>query len=310
MPRALKPSLWWLILPGLAALALLQGRPRNRQPVHQAEWLQAGDALLRTVRAGNGDTTVFLIHGFGESLFTWRAVVDPLAIRHRVVAVDLPGFGGSTKPDASYALGPMTDRLSDFLDRWTAGPVVIVGHSMGGELAAALALARPDRIKAVVLIAPAGWGVGLGGIADTMYPTKARAIGWYLSSRAFVLPEHDDDWLGEPDSMASYSLVGDSTYRRAASRVLQQFDFRALRDRFGSLTQPVQLIWGTLDPVIPFVLADSVATAIPCVRKTVLDGALHRPQVEIPDRVTAIVIAFMGDPSCKTENLPPTSISK
>jgi len=296
MRSALKPSLWWLIVPVLALVTATLDRPRSTHAVHQAEWLRAGDAELRTVRAGVGEPTLVLIHGFGESLLTWQAILDRLAERHRVIAFDLPGFGGSSKPDASYDLPTMVARLSDFLDRWTSGPVVVVGHSMGGELAAALAIERADRIKRVVLIAPAGWEVGLGGIADTMYPEKARAISWYLSSRAFILPEHDLDWLGEPDSAATYTLVGDPEYRRAATRVLEQFDFRGLRESFGTIRQPTLLLWGTLDPVIPFALADSIHGAIPCSGLVTFPNALHRPQVEIPDAVADALERYLRAP--------------
>src|SRR5207248_8172184 len=126
--------------------------------LNRAEWLDAGDTRVRAVRAGAGDTTVLLLHGFAESLFTWRSILDPLARTYRVVALDLPGFGGSEKPDVPYTLDAMTERLSRFLDRWTQGSVVVIGQSMGGALAAALALRRPDRVVAVVLIAPAGAG--------------------------------------------------------------------------------------------------------------------------------------------------------
>lgn len=273
-------------------------RPRTARPAHRAEWLTANDTQLRTLRAGRGDTTLFLIHGFGESLFTWRAVVDPLAAHYRVVAVDLPGFGGSNKPDASYSVDSMTARLSNFLDRHIQGPVIVVGHSMGGQLAAALALARPDRISAAVLIAPAGYGLGLAGIADTITAEKATAIGWYLASRAMLLPEHDDDWLKEPDSAASYTLMTDPNYRRATAQILDEFDFRSLRTRFGELRQPVLLVWGTLDPVIPFALADSIRALLPCGRLVPLSGALHRPQVETPDTVTSLILGFAKHPGC------------
>lgn len=299
MPATVRFSRWWLVAPALVAMVVLLDRPRQTTALHRAEWLAAADVRVRTVRAGTGDTTLFLLHGFGESLLTWRSVFDRLAQRYRVVAIDLPGFAGSEKPEASYSLEAMTVRLVSFLDRWIDGPTIVVGHSMGGELAAALALARPERVKAAVLIAPAGWTVGLGGIADTMYPTKAQAIGWYLSSRAFLLPEHDLEWMGEPDSAARYTLMGDPAYRHATARMLQEFDFRGMRDRFGEVQQPVLLIWGELDPVIPFAVADSLATRLPCSRLLSLPTGLHRPQLELPDTVAAEVLRFSGDPSCQ-----------
>lgn len=290
-------SRWWIALPLLGALWIMLDHPRPR-PRHQAEWLDAGGTPVRTIRAGQGDTTLVLLHGFGESLTTWRAVFDPLAARTRVVALDLPGFGGSGKPDTGYSLAAMTNRLSRFIDAWTTGPLVLIGHSMGGELAASLAIARPDRVRLLVLIAPAGYRIGLGGIADTMYPSKAATVGRYLGLRSFITPIHDPAWLGEPDSVANYDLTGDPRYRRAAARVLQDFDFVALRNRFGEITQSTLLIWGGNDPVVPFSVGDSVARLIPCVHFTPLATAFHRPHAELPDTVLAILRRFLDQPAC------------
>ncbi len=285
---------WWLIVPLVGGLGGFLDQPRP-EPVHRAEWLDVDGVRLRTVRAGTGDTTLVLVHGYGESLTTWRSLFDRLAEDYRVIALDLPGFGGSDKPDSSYSLAAMTQRLSRFLDRWTeeGGPVVMVGHSMGGELAASLALLRPDRIKMLVLIAPAGYRIGLGGIAHTMSVGKARTIGKYLALRSFITPIHDPAWLGEPDSLAHYDLTSDGAYSRAASRVLEEFDFRALKDRFDEIPQPTLLIWGGMDPVVPFSVGETLAREIPCVQFLPLPGAWHRPHAETPDTVLASVRRFM-----------------
>jgi len=288
---------WWLIAPLLAFLWAMLDRPRPK-PIHQAEWLDAGGVLVRAVRAGQGDTTLLLLHGYGESLTTWRAVFDPLASHARVVAIDLPGFGGSAKPDVPYSLPALTERLSRFIDRWTTGPLVVVGHSMGGELAAALALARPDRVKLLVLIAPAGYRIGLGGIAGSMTPSKARTIGRYLALRSFITPIHDPAWLGEPDSSATYDQTGDTSYSRVAARVLEEFDWVGLRSKFHELLQPTLLIWGGLDPVVPFSVGDTLSRTIPCVRYLPLPNAFHRPHAEIPDTVISAIRGFLAKRDC------------
>jgi pimeloyl-ACP methyl ester carboxylesterase len=299
MPGSLRRGLsgWWIALPLLAGLLMLLDRSLPR-PRHRAEWLDAGGTLVRAVRAGQGDTTILLIHGFGESLTTWRAVFDPLAARAKVVAIDLPGFGVSQKPDTLYSLGAQTERLSRFIDRWIEGPLIVMGHSMGGELAASLALARPDRIGLVVLVAPAGYRIGLGWIIDTMYPRKAATVGRYLGLRSFITPIHDPAWLAEPDSAANYDLTGNPEYTRAAARVLQEFDFVGLRGRFQDLSQPTLLVWGGNDPVIPFAAGDSIAQLIPCVRFVPLAAAYHRPHAELPDTFLAIVWDFLAKPRC------------
>ena len=296
-PLRFRFSSWWIVLPLLFALWIMLDHPTPR-PLHRAEWLDAGGSAVRTVRAGEGDTTILLIHGFGESLTTWRAVFDPLASRARVIALDLPGFGASSKPDTVYSLSVMTERLSRFIDKYATGTLVVMGHSMGGELAASLALARPDRVKLLILIAPAGYRIGLGWIIDTMYPRKAATVGRYLGLRSFITPIHDPGWLGEPDSMVNYDLTGDRAYERAAARVLQDFDFVGLRDRFKDIVQPTLLIWGGNDPVVPFSAGDTISRLIPCVRYTPLATAFHRPHAEVPDTVLAIIRGFLRDPSC------------
>lgn len=293
----IRPSQWWVVVPLLAALWIVLDRQRPKAP-HVAEWLDAGGAKVRAVRAGKGDTTLLLLHGYGESLTTWRAVFDRLAAHSKVIAIDLPGFGGSAKPDTSYSLAALTTRLSSFIDQWTSGPVVVVGHSMGGELAASLALARPDRIKVVILIAPAGYRIGLGGIADSMYPAKARRLGRYLAYRSFITPIHDPGWLAEPDSVADYDQTGDTAYAKSAARVLEDFDFRGLRDRFSQLVQPTLLIWGGNDPVVPYPVGDTLSRLIPCVRFVAFPTAFHRPHAETPDTVLSVIQTFLRNPVC------------
>ena len=294
---SLRKPRWWLIAPGLAALWALLDRPLPG-PLHQAEWLDAGGVSVRSIRAGAGDTTLLLLHGYGESLTTWRAVLDPLAGLARVIAIDLPGFGVSAKPDVPYTLEAQTGRLAMFVDRWTTGPLVVVGHSMGGQLAAALALARPERVRLLVLIAPAGYRIGLGGIAGNLTPGRARTIGRYLALRSFITPIHDPGWLGEPDSAARYDQTLDPSYRRSAARVLEDFAFEGFRDGFGRLTQPTLLIAGGLDPVVPFSVGDTLSRLIPCARFLPLPKAFHRPQAEVPDTVIAAVRQFMRTPGC------------
>ncbi len=288
--------LWaWLVVGG--TLVFTVDRPPASAPRHAAEWLDAGGFTLRTVRAGAGDTTLLLLHGYGESLMSYRTVFDRLARHYRVVAPDLPGFGLSDKPDKPYDFPSMQRRLQDFLERWTQGPVVVVGHSMGGQLAAGLALAEPERVVAVVLLAPAGYG--LSPLVDTLTDSSSNFVGWVNLALGYVLPLHDPSWLQEPAERASYNPLSDPAYRTAATRVLREFDFRALRGRFGEIRQPVLLIWGTKDPTIPYEVGERIADLIPCNRFVTLPSTLHRPHQSLPDEVAAEIEQFLRAPRCQ-----------
>jgi pimeloyl-ACP methyl ester carboxylesterase len=269
---------------------------RPARPIHQAEWLRADDIEVRAVRAGQGDTTLLLLHGYGESLMAWRATFDLLAAHYKVIAIDLPGFALSDKPGAPYDLASYQRRLGDFLARWTSGPVVVVGHSMGGELAAALALDHPDRVVAAVLLAPAG--NGLSPIYSDAKGLKTDLRGWVATILSTALPPQDPAWLAEPPDRANYAPASDPAYRAAAIQVLRDFDFTALKDSLALIRQPVLLIWGRQDPTIPFDIGESVAVRLPCRRFVPLDHVLHRPHQTNPDTVLSEIETFLAHPGC------------
>jgi pimeloyl-ACP methyl ester carboxylesterase len=289
----------WIIASLLLVGALvLTDRQRQPRPPHRAELLQAGETRVRTLRAGHGDTTLVLLHGYGEHLLTWRGVLDPLAAGHRVIAFDLPGFGGSEKPDRPYTLGMMASEVAGFLDRWTRGPVVLVGHSMGGAVAARVAMDRPDLVEALVLIAPAGLRIGLGPITHDATPARATAIGLWEAARAFVTPVHDPEWMAEPPGMAEYNPTTDPAFRRSTGRALVEFDFQGIGEGFRQIRQPTLLIWGTGDPVIPIEIGEEVADLIPCRQWVRLERTLHRPQAERPDTVVSLLRSFLANHAC------------
>ncbi len=213
-----------------------------------------------------------------------------------MLALDLPGYGLSQKPDVAYDLDFYRRWLGAVLAQETTGPVVVVGHSMGGELAAALALDHPERVVAAVLLAPAGEGIS-PLLSDTASIASPAAL-WVATAIAFVLPVHDSTWLRETDSALAYSTVGDSLAERATRRVLERFDFSALRGRFTGIRQPVLLLWGRHDPTIPIELGEQIAAELPC-RRFVSLATLHRPHQTLPDTVTHEMAAFLANPRCQ-----------
>src|SRR5258708_14811590 len=104
---------------------------------------------------GRGPALV-LIHGmFGDHL-DWEPVLEGLAERHRVIAVDLPGFGESLKPDIDYDVCVFTLALAELLDRLGIERAVFAGNSFGGQIAMAFALEHPERVEKLVLITTGG----------------------------------------------------------------------------------------------------------------------------------------------------------
>ena len=297
---------WLVIASLLAGLIVLLDRRSTDRPPHEAEWLSADDVMVRTVRAGTGDTTILMFHGYAESLMAFQPMFDRLAAGTRVVAVDLPGFGLSDKPQTSYDLASYLRRMTAFIDRHVPPPgaIVLVGHSMGGEVAAAVALERPDRVVGLVLIASAGWG--LSPATMSVVSEGADVVGWINAVfGGLVVPLHDSEWLAEPAERRRYDPLLDPAFRAASAQVLNEFDFAALRTRFGDIRQPTLLIWGERDPTIPFAFGEAMDDAIECSRMITIRRTMHRPHQTEPDIVAEAIEHFLDDPpACRSEVSP------
>ncbi len=114
---------------------------------------------LRYLELGEGDgVPVLLVHGFGADLNTWMFTQPALAAGRRVVALDLPGHGGSAKEVGGGNAESLTDAVEGAFGALGLEQVHLVGHSMGGAIASLAALRRPERVASLTLIASAGLG--------------------------------------------------------------------------------------------------------------------------------------------------------
>jgi pimeloyl-ACP methyl ester carboxylesterase len=288
-----------LTIAGAAALVFTAtdaGLPAARlQPVS----VRAGSLALRVVRSGRGEAIV-LVHGFGESLVTWRSVFTRLADSADVVALDLPGHGLSSKPASGYATDSLAADLIEALDALGIERAVLVGHSLGGAIAAATALRAPERVAGLVLIDPA-ISVARSMLPDSLaQPTGPgdavrHAIAEYEAQRSRFTSVHDPGWLRESDTALAYLPALDPAYRPALAATLREFDFRYLTpERAARLRMPVLLIWGQFDPLLPVENGRRLAALLPRARLVVVPRCWHRPQVERPDTVARLIARFLG----------------
>ena len=119
--------------------------------------LDAAGSRLRYLELGSGEgAPVLLLHGFGADLNTWMFNQPVLAEGRRVLALDLPGHGGSRRDVGAGDGAALSQAVEGFLTALDLGPLHLVGHSMGGAIAVLLAARRPDLVRTLTLIAPAG----------------------------------------------------------------------------------------------------------------------------------------------------------
>jgi len=117
------------------------------------DWIEVEGIRVRRVEEGGGDPVV-LLHGWGASHRIFDQAIPKLAERYRVIAIDWPGFGDSENPKAPYTIDWYSKFLGRMLDVLSLESPTILGHSMGGAIAAKFAIENPGRIRSLLLVCP------------------------------------------------------------------------------------------------------------------------------------------------------------
>jgi len=249
---------------------------------------------------GEGPPLV-LLHGVGTSRVVWRGVMPALAERRLVVAPDLPGFGASPPVGRGFDLDHVADALADALpERFD-----LLGNSLGGAVALVVAHRHPERVRSLVLAAPAGLAPRGGPI-----PAVAGRVGFAIGrTRRAAAPA----LAGRPITrrlllagivVDTKRVSGEDARRmmngsRGATRISEAIAavVRAdLRPRLGELAMPVAFVWGDRDRVIPYGTLRALRAYVPDARCEVLPGCGHVPQLERPADFVAAVERLITDP--------------
>ena len=253
---------------------------------------------LRYVRKGEGPP-VLLLHGIASSLYTWKDVLPALAAHHDVIAMDFPGFGDSAIP--APASGERTLRsVVGLMDRLGIARASVVGNSLGGAIAVALAARHSDRVDRIVLIDPAGYN-----FAPSDRPFLLRVAGAIPAPVLEALPVRPmvavglrqvfhDDSLVTPDKIAEYVAP---MRRPGASGALHGLLLGTDDLHFPGVIRevrvPTLILWGRYDTWIPPRDADRFAADIPGARVLMMEAG-HMPQEERPAETAARVEEFLG----------------
>lgn len=240
--------------------------------------------------AGVG-TPLVLLHGFGADLNSWMFLQPALAEGRRVIALDLPGHGGSSKEVGAGDAGSLAEAAEGALHALGIEGVHLVGHSLGGAVAVHLAKRRPNEVKSLTLIASAGLGPEIN---STFIDGFIRASRRREAQEVLSLLVHDP-------SLLSRRMVEDVLrYKRldgvvaALERIAETF-FEGgrqkldLKAEIAALKMPVEIIWGREDRIIPVAHAEGLRGKHPV---HILDGVGHLPHMEKAQEVAAFLKAF------------------
>ena len=284
------------VLDDLAARAravIDAGLPEDDGAGPVVETVEAGGRKVSYAGAGDSGDVVLLVHGYGGDRNSWLFLQEPLAARHRVYALDLPGHGTSAKDVGDGSVDLLADAVLGVLDAVGSDRAHLVGHSLGGAVVLAAAARSPGRIASLTLFAPAGFGPSINagyvrGFAAAQTRRELKPlVGQLFADEQLVTRQVVDDLL------AYKRLDGvDAALAALAETLLdgdeQRIDSAAAVRALGGVV-PVTVVWGGADRIIPAEQASSVAAVAPGAAVRVIDGAGHMPHMERPAEAQAAV---------------------
>lgn len=293
------------IVVGLCVIALIanmfwvDSRTRKAAPRDGGQVIDTQIVPANITIEGVGPTIV-LIHGFGAAIDWWDDIAPGLAADHRVIRIDLIGHGGTMAPRSGYSIERQAMLVSGLLDRLGVDRFTVIGHSMGGEVATALAEINPQRIERMILIdSPARSESAEFTIMTGVY--FQRPLGEVLS----YLESDDAIRRGLAQGFAPGFTVPDmfvddvkqltySAFRQAHDESVTYRKTKPPYERIAALKPlpPLLAIFGTRDAIIS---PDDAKffERVPGAKVTMIEGAGHSPMVESPTKVLELIRSFL-----------------
>jgi pyruvate dehydrogenase E2 component (dihydrolipoamide acetyltransferase) len=258
----------------------------------QPETVEVGGRTLQYLKIGEGERPpVLLLHGYGGDINIWAFNQEALAeVGRTVYALDLPGHGQSSKDVGEGNLGSFVDAVAGFLDEMGIEKAHLVGHSMGGAVAGSFALAHPDRVASLVLIASAGLGEEInaeyieGFIAANRRREMKNTLGRLFANPDLVTRDLVNDVLRfkRMDGV-------DEALRATADKVFPEGKQADLPDLSG-LDTPILAIWGQVDQICPVSHSENLPDGA---RVEILEDTGHMPQMEAAGQVNRLIGEFL-----------------
>jgi pimeloyl-ACP methyl ester carboxylesterase len=280
-----------LRLAGLAMAALVSGcapsfydgvppgAPKN------ALYADIGGTRIRFVDQGEGPPVV-LVHGFASALDTWRGVMAELSKKHRVLALDLKGFGWSSRPAGDYSPQAEAQLVLALMDQRNIPSAAVVAHSWGASVALAMTLAAPERVTRLALYD--AW------VYEEQLPST------FLWARAGIVGEalFDVFYSERPDEKMARAFYDPETYvsERFVEEVERALDrpgtvaaalaavrgqrYADVQKQYAGIKQPVLLLWGREDQVTLLSYGERLAHELPHARLVVYPHCGHMPMIE------------------------------
>lgn len=218
----------------------------------------SNDIKLAYYEVGSGSKTIIFIHGLGSNMLAWKKNIEKLKGEYHCIAIDLPGYGKSSKNPHSGLMSFYADVVIEFANILKLDKIILAGHSMGGQISLVAALEYPERIDKLILVDPAGFEQFHPGqrlwFKDVMTPdlvrlTKVDAIEVNLATNFYNMPK--DAQFMIDDRIAIRTAEDFEFYCLAVSQSVTGMVDEPVYDKLDQINVPVLVFFGENDNLIP-----------------------------------------------------------
>lgn len=299
------------LLIGLIALLVINTFVVNAETKDAEVTIDGGEIIslpggdVQVYEEGDGDgAPIVLLHCYSCSLHWWDRLAPLLAEDHRVIRIDLLGHGGSQKPSSGFSITDQAELVAGTLDRLDVQGAVVVGHSMGFDVAVELAGQASQLVDRVVNLdeGPSEDDCSVPFLAKLGYaPVIGQAI-WRLSPNFAIEDAYSDafapgfeiaDGFPNPDQVINdYNAMTYTSFKQAADANTDYVKAIPLDQRLRQIPVPLLSIFGDEDQICDPGSSQDAYAAVPGAQVETVKGAGHSPNVEKPDETAALIENF------------------
>lgn len=248
------------------------------------------------------------IHGLGGWLRNWAPNLHAAtALGYRCVAVDLPGFGASDKPDVAFDMPYFRGVLTAWMDALEIERATFIGNSMGGMIALAMAVRNPERVDRLVLVDAAGvhrlprTALALSvNVAGALLRNGGNMTRTIRAMRRWVFEQESPELLAELRLEYAKYEDEDAPARRERVRAWRRALWHIMRTEYRpwlpTISAPTLVMHGKQDKLVPIEAASILHREIPHAKLAAFDHCGHVPQMEVPDKFNASLAEFLAEP--------------
>lgn len=306
MKKRILVSLLCLVLTSLTAQRISE-KVTYHLPVKS---IKINSETIAYTDEGDGDKTLLFVHGLSSNLDSWKKNIKGLRSDFRTISIDLPGYGKSSRSKTDYSLAEYAGMLIDVVDQLNLKNVILVGHSMGGQIAMHSVIENPDAFEKLILIAPAGIETFTEQEATIMKTSYTPAMVVNTSDEQvlanykmnfYSFPEDAQQMVDDRVAMKSASDFPD--YAETVVNNIHAMLEEPVIDKISSIEMPVLMIFGKNDMLIPnkyFHPSQSIASLVETSKEKfqdievkIIDEAGHFVNFEQSQKVNTEIRNFL-----------------